>query len=85
MILDIDLLISFLKKNTPQKNKKEMGEQDAPAPDSGGSTTSSGGGGSVPKWADVVGGPQRSKANMLGKGGEKWSSGMNRGVANQIW
>jgi len=25
------------------------------------------------------------KANMLGKGGENWETGMNRGVANQIW
>jgi len=33
----------------------------------------------------VHGGPKRGKANMLSKGGEKWETGMNRGVANQIW
>jgi len=50
--------------------------------ESGGST---GGGKAPPKWSDVHGGPKRGKANMLGKGGEKWETGMNRGVANQIW
>ena len=51
----------------------------------GGGSGSTGGGKAPPKWADVHGGPKRGKANMLSKGGEKWETGMNRGVANQIW
>ena len=76
MILDVDFLIQFFKKNTRPTEKGEFGEQEA-AP-------ASGGGGKVPKWADTY--PiKRGKANMLGKGGEKWETGMNRGVSNQIW
>jgi hypothetical protein len=47
----------------------------------GGST---GGGGSVPKWADSYQ-TKRGPANMLGKAGETWESGLTRGPANQIW
>lgn len=84
MNLDVDFLIGFFKKHTPEKRKSEVGEQDDTTSTST-TPTGGGGGGNIPKWADVHGGPQRGKANMLGKGGEKWSSGMNRGVANQIW
>lgn len=90
MILDVNFLINFFDKYSEKSKKEEkgeMGEQETsstPPPASGGGTTG-GGGGSIPKWADTVGGPTRGKANMLGKAGEKWSSGMNRGVANQIW
>ena len=81
MILDVDFLISFFKKHSNQNSKDEFSEQDA-----GGAPTGGGGGGkAVPKWADVHGGPKRGKANMLGRGGEKWETGMGRGVANQIW
>jgi hypothetical protein len=59
-------------------DKEEMEEQDA-APAAG-----STGGGSVPKWADSY--PlKRGKSNMLWKSGEKWSTGLTRGAANQIW
>lgn len=84
MVTDINALIDFFKKYTPQtESKDEIGEQDAaaassPAPSSGG------GGGSVPKWADFYT-TKRGKANMLGKAGEKWQTGLNRGAANQIW
>jgi hypothetical protein len=79
MILDVDFLIDFFKKHSSKDDKNEFNEQDAP-------TTPSGGGGkAVPKWSDVHGGPKRGKANMLGRGGEKWDSAINRGVANQIW
>jgi hypothetical protein len=81
MILDIDLLIGFFEKYSFDAKKLEVGEQET-ASDGGGST---GGGKAPPKWAETVGGPKRGKANMLGKGGEKWETGMNRGVANQIW
>ena len=83
MNLDVDFLIDFFKKYSNSSDKGEFSEQDAAAsaaPASGG-----GSGKAVPKWADVHGGPKRGKANMLGKGGEKWETGMNRGVANQIW
>ena len=79
MNLDIDSLIDFFKKHTKSESKKEFTEQEAAG------AAPSGGGASMPKWADTVGGPKRGKANMLGKKGEKWSSGMARGVANQVW
>jgi hypothetical protein len=84
MNFDIKNLINIFKKlNSSEGDRKtEFDEQEAAAP----TTASSGGGGkAVPKWADTVGGPKRGKANMLGKGGEKWETGMNRGVANQIY
>jgi hypothetical protein len=79
MVTDINALIDFFKKYTTQIDlKDEIGEQDD-APSSGG-----GGGGSIPKWSDSYT-TTRGKANMLGKSGEKWNTGINRGVANQIW
>jgi hypothetical protein len=78
MNLDIDYLIHFFKKNTTTEPKQEFSEQDAAAP-------SGGGGKAMPKWADTVGGPARGPANMLGKKGEKWDTGIKRGVANQVW
>ena len=80
MDFNIENIITILDKFTPKKT--EMGEQEGGAPAGG---ASSGGGKAVPKWHEVVGGPKRGKANMLGKGGEKWETGLNRGVANQIW
>jgi hypothetical protein len=79
MVTDINALIDFFKKYTTQIDlKDEIGEQDD-APSSGG-----GGGGSIPKWSDSYT-TTRGKANMLGKSGEKWNTGINRGAANQIW
>ena len=46
--------------------------------------SSSGGGGSIPKWADNYT-TKRGKANKLGVSGEKWSTELARGAANQIW
>ena len=83
MITDINALIDFFKKYTPQtESKDEIGEQDA-APASS-APSSGGGGGSIPKWSDFYT-TTRGKANMLGKAGEKWQTGLNRGAANQIW
>lgn len=83
MELDVDVLISIFEKYSVSKNKSEIDEQDdaaaAPAASSGGGTTSS-----VPKWADLYS-IKRGKANMLGKAGEKWNTGLNRGLGNQIW
>jgi hypothetical protein len=78
MILDVDYLIDFFNKHAKKNTKGEIGEQD------GDTSTPSGGGGSVPKWADSY--PlKRGPANMLGKKGEKWSTDLTRGPANQIW
>ncbi|MFZ4600464.1 MAG: hypothetical protein ACOYNN_17625 [Terrimicrobiaceae bacterium] len=83
MNLDVDFLIKFYKNNTKSVDKEEFTEQETSA---GGSSAPSGGSGkAMPKWADVVGGPARGPANMLGKAGEKWDTGVKRGVANQIW
>jgi hypothetical protein len=81
MILDVDFLIDFFSKYSQMGNKNEMGEQDdaAAAPASSG-----GGGGKVPKWSDTYT-ITRGKANMLGLAGEKHSTGLTRGAANQIW
>jgi hypothetical protein len=82
MVTDINALIDFFKKYTPEtESKDEMGEQDDA---SSSATSSGGGGGSVPKWSDFYT-LTRGKANMLGKAGEKWNTGLNRGAANQIW
>jgi hypothetical protein len=81
MVTDINTLIDFFKKYSKLTElKDEIGEQDdAPA-----SSTPSSGGGSIPKWSDSYV-TTRGKANMLGKAGEKWQTGLNRGAANQIW
>lgn len=81
MNLDVDFLIDFFNKYSDKESKEEMGEQEtAAAPSSGGG----GGGGSVPKWADSYQ-TKRGKANPLTKSGEKWTTGLTRGSANQIW
>jgi hypothetical protein len=82
MNLDVDFLIKFYKNNTKSVDKEEFTEQETAG---AGAAPSGGGGKAMPKWADVVGGPARGPANMLGKTGEKWDTGVKRGVANQIW
>jgi hypothetical protein len=76
MNLNVDDLISFYKKNAKSVDKEEFTEQD---------TASAGGGKAMPKWAATVGGPARGPANMLGLKGEKWDTGIKRGVSNTIW
>lgn len=76
--IDMDTLIDIFSQLAKQKD--EFTEQDA----AGGGETTGGGGSSVPKWADGYQ-LKRGKANMLGKGGEKWNTGITRGPANQIW
>jgi len=85
MTQDVDYIISLLKELTTGNGKKiskdELGEQDAAA-GGGGATSNTNKRGS--NWDElyVV---TRGKANMLGKKGEKWSSGVKRGTANQVW
>ena len=80
MNLDINNIIMFFEKFTDEENidKEEIGEQDAAS--AAGST----GGGNIPKWADSYS-IKRGKSNMLGKAGEKWTTGLTRGPGNQIW
>ena len=85
MILDIDFLIDFFTKHSNKGKMGEFLEQESTGTASTTSAPSGGGGKPPPKWADVHGGPQRGKANRLGASGEKWETGINRGVANQIW
>ena len=80
MILDVEFLIDFFSKYSQMGNKNEMGEQD----DAAAAPASTGGGGKVPKWSDTYT-ITRGKANMLGLAGEKHSTGLTRGAANQIW
>lgn len=79
MNLDVDYLIKFYKNNAKSVDKEEFTEQET------GASSGGGGGKAMPKWEDVVGGPARGKANPLGKKGEVWSTGVKRGVANQVW
>lgn len=76
--IDMDTLIDIFSQLAKQKN--EFTEQDA----AGGGESTGGGGSNVPKWADGYQ-LKRGKANMLGKQGEKWNTGIARGPANQIW
>ena len=39
----------------------------------------------VTKWDDRTNATKRGKANPLGKSGEKWQSGVVRGVANNLF
>lgn len=75
----MDTLIDIFSQLAKQKD--EFNEQDAAG---GGGESSGGGSPSVPKWADTYQ-LKRGPANMLGKQGEKWDTGLTRGPANQIW
>ena len=83
MNLDVDFLIDFFNKYSDEESKEEMGEQEAAAAPSS-APSSGGGGGNVPKWADSYQ-TKRGHANPLTKSGEKWTTGLTRGAANQIW
>jgi len=86
MTQDVDYIISLLKELTTDNGKKsskdELGEQDAAAAGGGGGTSNTNKRGS--NWNELYV-TVRGKANMLGKKGEKWESGVKRGNANQVW
>ncbi len=85
MAYDVDHIISLFEKLTTDNGKRsrkdELGEQDAAA-GGGGATSNTNKRGS--NWSElyVI---TRGPANMLGKKGEKWDSGVKRGVGNQVW
>ena len=85
MIQYVDYIISLLKELTTSNGKKgskdELGEQDA-APAGGGATSNTNK--RAQNWDELYA-TVRGPANMLGKKGEKWDSGIKRGNANQIW
>jgi hypothetical protein len=81
MNFDLENLISFLKKHTT--SKMEFGEQEAGGEKTSGGDSASAGATTVPMWKDIVGGPQRGKANQLDV--TVWNTGAKRGVSNQIW
>ena len=86
MTQDVDYIISLLKELTTDNRKKsskdELGEQDAAPASGGGGTSNPNKRGS--NWNELYV-TVRGKANMLGKKGEKWDSGVKRGSANQVW
>jgi hypothetical protein len=77
MKVDIDTYIDLLNSLSGEE-KVEVSEQDAAA---GATTQNTNKRGS--NWNELYS-LKRGKANMLGKKGEKWSSGLTRGVANQL-
>jgi len=85
MTQDVDYIISLLKELTTNNRKKgskdELGEQDAAAGGGGGTTNTNKRGSNWSELYVITRGP----ANMLGKKGEKWDSGVKRGSANQVW
>lgn len=83
MNYNIDLYINLMRQLTNDSSmvNSEISEQGDTAPSGGGSTE---GYPKVPKWEEFYQ-TKRGKANMLGKAGEKWTTGLTRGSANQIW
>ena len=83
MQYNIDLYINLLRQlSSTDSNHEELTEEGEAAPSGGGSSTE--GYPKVPKWEEFYQ-TKRGKANMLGKAGEKWTTGLTRGAANQVW
>jgi len=81
MKFDIDLYIDILNSFSDNGAKMELGE-DEPASGGGGGTSNTNKRGT--NWNELYS-LKRGKANMLGLKGEKWSTALTRGIANQIW
>lgn len=82
MKFDIDLYIDILNSFSGSDTKMEMGEQDAPASGGGSATQNTNKRGS--NWNELYK-LTRGKANRLGLKGEKWDTGLTRGVGNSLW
>ena len=84
MEYNIDLYINLLRNLSNSGSVDgELSEQGEAAPSGGGGGTTAGYP-KVPKWEEFYQ-TKRGKGNMLGKAGEKWTTGLTRGLANQIW
>jgi hypothetical protein len=81
MKFDIDLYIEILNNFSGESPKMEIGEDEATGAAGGGTTNTNKRGSNWNELYKVT----RGKANMLGLKGEKWQTGLNRSVANQIW
>jgi hypothetical protein len=81
MKFDIDLYINLMRSLSFTDSKNEELSEEGDAAPSGGSSE---GYPKVPKWEEFYQ-TKRGKANMLGKSGEKWTTGLTRGSANQVW
>ena len=81
MKFDIDLYIDILNSFSSNENKMELGE-DEPAAGGGGATQNTNKRGS--NWNELYK-LTRGKANRLGLKGEKWETGLTRGVGNSLW
>jgi len=84
MKFDIDLYINLMRSLSFTDGKNEELSEQGDASPSGGGGGSTEGYPKVPKWEEFYQ-TKRGKANMLGKSGEKWTTGLTRGSANQIW
>jgi hypothetical protein len=82
MKFDIDLYINLMRSLSFTDSKNKELTEDGEATQSGGGSTE--GYPKVPKWEEFYQ-TKRGKANMLGKSGEKWTTGLVRGSANQVW
>ena len=82
MKFDIDLYIDILNSFSSNENKMELGEDEPAAGGGGGGTSNTNKRGT--NWNELYT-LKRGKANMLGLKGEKWSSALTRGIANQVW
>jgi hypothetical protein len=82
MKVDIDTYIDLFNSLSGSENKVEMSEQDAAA-GGGADATTSNTNKRGSNWRELYS-LKRGKANMLGLKGEKWSTGLTRGVANQL-
>ena len=80
-MFDIDTYINILNTISGEPMKDEIGEQDTAAGAAGATTQNTNKRGS--SWNELYT-LKRGKANMLGKKGEKWSTGLTRGIANQL-
>lgn len=78
MKFDIDLYIDILNSFS-NHSKMELDEDE---PSAGGATSNTNKRGS--NWNELYS-LKRGKANMLGLKGEKWQTGLTRGISNQVW
>jgi hypothetical protein len=83
---NIERILVLMETKSSKKKSDEGGiemKEEGEGGDTATDTKSSGGYPTVKKHSDTYP-TKRGKANMLGKNGEKWESGLTRGKANKI-